>query len=244
MRGARILTAARAPAATAALALAACGPAAQPTPKVLLIGIDGVRPDVLAEVPTPNIDELAASGWYTAEARTTNPSVSGPSWSSMLTGVWPEKHGVTSNGFLGRDYDTWPSGSPEDEIPAGNLITTYGTARSAFPAVVLDLAGTSPKAGETDLDGGIPAPCAASSPKVLDATLRPSPRWPPLSPGTHCSLPLVFRPPRPSRVTLRWAAPPLTEADPGGAAPRTRAARPARHPGRLRRVPGVLGLSF
>jgi predicted AlkP superfamily pyrophosphatase or phosphodiesterase len=83
--------------------------AAQSTPKVLLIGIDGVRPDVLAEVPTPNIDALAAGGWYTAEARTTTPSVSGPSWSSMLTGVWPEKHGVTDNNFTGRDYDTWPS---------------------------------------------------------------------------------------------------------------------------------------
>ena len=82
--------------------------AAQPTPRVLLIGIDGVRPDVLAEVATPNIDALAASGWYTAEARTTTPSVSGPSWSSMLTGVWPEKHGVTDNSFSGRDYDTWP----------------------------------------------------------------------------------------------------------------------------------------
>ena len=83
--------------------------AAQPTPRVLLIGIDGVRPDVLAEVPTPSIDALAASGWYTARARTTTPSVSGPSWSSMLTGVWPGKHGVTNNNFTGRDYDAWPS---------------------------------------------------------------------------------------------------------------------------------------
>ena len=79
------------------------------TPKVLLIGIDGVRPDVLAEVPTPNIDALASVGWYTAEARTTTPSVSGPSWSSMLTGVWPEKHGVTNNNFTGRDYARYPS---------------------------------------------------------------------------------------------------------------------------------------
>lgn len=78
-------------------------------PKVLLIGIDGVRPDVLAEVATPNIDALAAAGWYTDQARTTNPSVSGPSWSSMLTGVWPEKHGVTNNSFTGRDYATYPS---------------------------------------------------------------------------------------------------------------------------------------
>lgn len=81
----------------------------QGTPKVLLIGIDGVRPDVLAEVPTPNIDALAAAGWYTDQARTTTPSVSGPSWSSMLTGVWPEKHGVTNNNFTGRDYAQYPS---------------------------------------------------------------------------------------------------------------------------------------
>ena len=117
MRRTRILTAARVLATSAALALAlsaalalavSAGLAAQPTPKVLLIGIDGVRPDVLAEVPTPNIDALAATGWYTDQARTTTPSVSGPSWSSMLTGVWPEKHGVTNNSFSGRDYDTWP----------------------------------------------------------------------------------------------------------------------------------------
>ncbi|MCY4572942.1 MAG: alkaline phosphatase family protein, partial [Gemmatimonadetes bacterium] len=98
----------------ASLLFSACGEtpgggAARGTPKVLLIGIDGVRPDVLAEVPTPNIDALVQEGWYTAQARTTTPSVSGPSWSSMLTGVWPAKHGVTNNNFTGRDYATYPS---------------------------------------------------------------------------------------------------------------------------------------
>jgi len=77
-------------------------------PKVLLIGIDGVRPDVLAEVSTPHIDALAATGAYTATARTGMPSVSGPSWSSMLTGVWPEKHGVVDNDFTGKRYDFYP----------------------------------------------------------------------------------------------------------------------------------------
>ena len=77
-------------------------------PKVLLIGIDGVRPDVLAEVPTPNLDALARQGAVTVQTRTTIPSVSGPSWSSMLTGVWPDKHGVTDNQFDGRQYDKYP----------------------------------------------------------------------------------------------------------------------------------------
>lgn len=96
----------------------ACSPEQQPpagapaesalTPKVLLIGIDGVRPDVLAAVPTPHIHALAATGAFTATARTGMPSVSGPGWSSMLTGVWPEKHRVVDNDFTGKRYDLYP----------------------------------------------------------------------------------------------------------------------------------------
>ena len=78
------------------------------TPKVLVIGVDGVRPDVLAEVPTPNLDALAAKGAFSGTARTGYPSVSGPGWSSFLNGVWPEKHGVTDNDFGGKRYDLYP----------------------------------------------------------------------------------------------------------------------------------------
>ena len=78
------------------------------TPKVLLIGIDGVRPDVMADVSTPNLDALASEGLFIDDARTTTPSVSGPAWSSMLTGVWPEKHGVTNNEFTGKRYEEFP----------------------------------------------------------------------------------------------------------------------------------------
>jgi predicted AlkP superfamily pyrophosphatase or phosphodiesterase len=78
------------------------------TPKVLIIGIDGVRPDILAEVPTPNLDALAELGAYSGDARTGMPSVSGPGWSSLLIGVWPEKHGVTDNTFEGKQYERYP----------------------------------------------------------------------------------------------------------------------------------------
>ncbi len=76
--------------------------------KVLLIGMDGVRPDVLAEVATPNIDVLIDQGAFSPNARTGYPSVSGPGWSSMLIGVWPEKHGVTNNDFENKHYDEYP----------------------------------------------------------------------------------------------------------------------------------------
>lgn len=81
---------------------------ADPVPKVLVVGIDGVRPDVLAEVATPNLDALARDGVLIDDARTGFPSVSGPGWSSMLNGVWPEKHGVIDNEFTGKRYDLYP----------------------------------------------------------------------------------------------------------------------------------------
>ena len=89
---------------------AACAapPGPPPVPKVLVIGIDGVRPDVLAEVPTPHLDALAAEGAFTARARTSLPTVSGPAWSSLLIGVWPDKHGVTNNEFTGERYAEYP----------------------------------------------------------------------------------------------------------------------------------------
>ena len=88
-------------------ALTACG-APEPVRKVLLIGVDGVRVDVLASAATPNIDALIATGKFSDRARTGSPTVSGPSWSSMLIGVWPEKHGVHGNDFSDNEYDDFP----------------------------------------------------------------------------------------------------------------------------------------
>lgn len=79
-----------------------------PVRKVLVVGIDGIRPDILARVSTPNLDALARQGVMVQDARTGFPTVSGPGWSSFLNGVWPEKHGVTDNEFTGKRYDLFP----------------------------------------------------------------------------------------------------------------------------------------
>ncbi|MCJ7629722.1 MAG: alkaline phosphatase family protein, partial [Longimicrobiales bacterium] len=78
------------------------------TPKVLLVGWDGVRPDILREVSTPHFDSLVAAGTFSDVARTARPTVSGPDWSSILIGVWPEKHGVQSNDFSSNRYSEYP----------------------------------------------------------------------------------------------------------------------------------------
>jgi predicted AlkP superfamily pyrophosphatase or phosphodiesterase len=79
-----------------------------PTKKVLVIGLDGVRPDIMAEVNTPNIDALIAVGAFSDRVTTKAQTISGPGWSSMLTGVWPQKHRVVNNDFTPNDYATYP----------------------------------------------------------------------------------------------------------------------------------------
>lgn len=83
-------------------------PAQVPTPKVLLIGLDGVRVDILAQAHTPNIDALAGAGLFSDQAWTGEETVSGPGWSSMLIGVWADKHGVHNNDFGENVYHQFP----------------------------------------------------------------------------------------------------------------------------------------
>ena len=80
----------------------------EPVKKVLLIGLDGVRVDIMAAVYTPVIDSLAAAGFFSDEAKTRVRTVSGPGWSSMTIGARTDKHLVDGNDFEGNDYATYP----------------------------------------------------------------------------------------------------------------------------------------
>jgi len=70
---------------------------------VLLIGIDGLRGDAIqcqGCVQTPAMSALIAGGAFHGNVLaggTRQATVSGPGWSSVFTGFWADKHGVTSN---------------------------------------------------------------------------------------------------------------------------------------------------
>ncbi len=64
---------------------------------VILVSIDGMRPDALTQATTPTIDNLIARGAHTLAAQTVMPSVTLPSHTSMFRGVTPERHGITDN---------------------------------------------------------------------------------------------------------------------------------------------------
>ncbi len=77
-------------------------------PHLLLIGIDGLRPDALAAAETPHLDRLIAEGAYSAEAQAGPITVSGPGWTQVTSGVWGDRHGVTDNAFGGQRIDEFP----------------------------------------------------------------------------------------------------------------------------------------
>ena len=89
--------------------------AADLTPKVLIIGIDGCRPDALKAATTPNLDALIQAGIIFEGTDIREPAgtdkadtISGPGWSNLLTGVWPDKHNVLDNKFTQPNYDRYP----------------------------------------------------------------------------------------------------------------------------------------
>ncbi len=83
--------------------------------RVLFIGIDGCRADAMAAAMergmAPQIKMLSEdkNGLLTRQlyaggelgTPTYQPTVSGPGWTSLLTGVWVNKHGVKDNRFIG-----------------------------------------------------------------------------------------------------------------------------------------------
>ncbi len=78
------------------------------TPKLLILGIDGCRPDALLLAQTPNMRALVESGTYSWYALSRPPTKSGPCWSSIMTGVWNDKHGVTDNTFANSRHTQYP----------------------------------------------------------------------------------------------------------------------------------------
>ncbi|WP_035600444.1 alkaline phosphatase family protein [Haloferula sp. BvORR071] len=78
--------------------------------RALVIGIDGLRADALKQQVesgnAPAIASLVANGTVTWNAYaggklggvTQQPTISGPGWTSILTGMWTDRHNVVDNG--------------------------------------------------------------------------------------------------------------------------------------------------
>jgi len=80
-------------------------PTATPTPRplaerVLVITVDGLRPDVISLAPMPNLQALMEKGVFSLTAQTIFPSSTLPAHASIVTSMCPDKHGVDWNDYI------------------------------------------------------------------------------------------------------------------------------------------------
>ena len=68
--------------------------------KVILMSIDGMRPDGFLRCGNPFIEEMMKLGSYCLSSRTVFPSVTLPCHMSMFHSVPPERHGILSNTYV------------------------------------------------------------------------------------------------------------------------------------------------
>ncbi|MES2753539.1 MAG: ectonucleotide pyrophosphatase/phosphodiesterase [Pseudomonadota bacterium] len=87
------------PAGPATGAAARSAPAAARAPVTILVSIDGFRPDYLRQGNTPTLDRLARDG-VSAAMRPVFPTMTFPNHYSMVTGLWPGRHGIINNTML------------------------------------------------------------------------------------------------------------------------------------------------
>jgi arylsulfatase A-like enzyme len=86
--------------------------AAQPMPAesvarhVVVISVDGLRPDAIETFGAKTLQRLMREGSYTLAATTIHPSKTLPSHTSMLTGQPPERHNVLWNNVVTADADS------------------------------------------------------------------------------------------------------------------------------------------
>ncbi|MEO7125405.1 MAG: alkaline phosphatase family protein [Nakamurella sp.] len=105
--------------------------------RVLVVGIDGVRWDSLADVATPSLDRVAQAGFrMPVHVNSAGPTISGPCWSTIATGTLPPEHGVIDN-------DEPSHAMPDDFLTIARRAGLSTYAAVAWPELV-EAAGCGP----------------------------------------------------------------------------------------------------
>jgi predicted AlkP superfamily pyrophosphatase or phosphodiesterase len=82
------------------LLAAAAAPAGASARHVVIVTIDGLRPDAITDTDMPRLARLMREGAASRAARTTDPPLTLPSHFSMVTGQSPARHGILKNKTL------------------------------------------------------------------------------------------------------------------------------------------------
>jgi predicted AlkP superfamily pyrophosphatase or phosphodiesterase len=101
-----------------ALAFTACGPAAlakSRTPVLIVASIDGFRADYFDRGLSPTLSTLAAEGVHAAAMRPSFPSVTEPNHYTLMTGLYPDHHGIIDNTMVDPAMPGMAFGGPHSE---------------------------------------------------------------------------------------------------------------------------------
>src|ERR671912_1699543 len=68
-------------------------------PYVILVSLDGFRPDYLDRFDLPHLKRIARRGVRARSMIPVFPSLTFPNHYSLVTGLFPDRHGIVSNSF-------------------------------------------------------------------------------------------------------------------------------------------------
>jgi len=99
------------------------------TPRVIVLGLDGMRPDGIENAATPNLHRLIHEGTSTMNGRAVYPTSSGANWSSMVLGAGPDQHGIDRNDWQLENRNI----SPVYEKSNGYFLSVFDVLKSNYP---------------------------------------------------------------------------------------------------------------
>ncbi|HEX4684212.1 MAG TPA: alkaline phosphatase family protein [Gemmatimonadaceae bacterium] len=92
--------------------------------RVIIVVLDGLRPDAIEKFDLAHIRRLMSRGAATTRGTTVAPSITTAAMTSLLTGASPARHGITTDRFL------LPSSTDVTPIPA--ILAAHGYPSAAF----------------------------------------------------------------------------------------------------------------
>lgn len=123
---------------------------------MILVSLDGFRYDYAAKFGAPNLEHLAAEGASAPDGMIPSfPSVTFPNHYTIVTGLYPEDHGIIANSFYDPERkEAFASGKPEavrdgswyGGVPLWSLAEKQGMRSACFfwPGSEAEIAGERP----------------------------------------------------------------------------------------------------
>ena len=125
---------------------------------VILIALDGFRWDFISKASTPNLDFIAGGGVKAKYVENVFPTVAMPNLYTIVTGLYPESHGIIANEMFDPDFNAtflrsnnetrwWDGAEP---IWVSNQKQGFKSALSYWPGYDVNIGGYLPSFSSDD----------------------------------------------------------------------------------------------